>query len=84
MPTLGNKDLAHDPHIKQRGFLVELEHPVVGRRIHAGVPWTMSETPCQVRRPAPLLGADTDDVLTTLLGYSADRIADLRRTGVLA
>jgi crotonobetainyl-CoA:carnitine CoA-transferase CaiB-like acyl-CoA transferase len=84
MPTLSNKDLAHDLHLKQRGFLVELEHPEVGRRIHAGVPWTMSETPCQVRRPAPLLGADTDDVLTTLLGYSADRIADLRRTGVLA
>ena len=84
MPTLSNKDLAHDPHLKQRGFLVELEHPEVGRRIHAGVPWTMSETPCQVQRPAPLLGADTDDVLTTLLGYSADRIADLRRTGVLA
>jgi crotonobetainyl-CoA:carnitine CoA-transferase CaiB-like acyl-CoA transferase len=83
MPTLSNKDLAHDPHLKQRGFLVELEHPAVGRRIHAGVPWTMSETPCQVRRPAPLLGADTDDVLTTLLGYSPDRIADLRRTGVL-
>jgi crotonobetainyl-CoA:carnitine CoA-transferase CaiB-like acyl-CoA transferase len=84
MPTLSNKDLAHDPHLKQRGFLVELEHPAVGRRIHAGVPWTMSETPCQVRRPAPLLGADTDDILTTLLGYSADRIADLHRTGVLA
>lgn len=84
MATLSNKDLAHDSHIRQRGFLVELEHPVVGRRIHAGVPWTMSETPCQVRRPAPLLGADTDDVLSTLLGYSADRIADLRRTGVLA
>jgi len=83
MPTLSNKDLAHDPHLRQRGFLVELEHPAVGRRIHAGVPWTMSETPCQVRRPAPLLGADTDDVLTTLLGYSPDRIADLRSTGVL-
>src|SRR5208337_1562390 len=55
MPTLSNKDLAHDPHLKQRGFLVELEHPAVGRRVHAGVPWTMSETPCQVRRSAPLL-----------------------------
>jgi crotonobetainyl-CoA:carnitine CoA-transferase CaiB-like acyl-CoA transferase len=84
MPTLTNKDLALDPHLRSRGFLVELDHPEVGRRTHAGVPWTMSATPCQVRRPAPILGADTEQVLTSLLGYSADKIESLRRDGVIA
>jgi crotonobetainyl-CoA:carnitine CoA-transferase CaiB-like acyl-CoA transferase len=84
IPTLSNKDLALDPHLRERGFLVELDHPEVGRRIHAGVPWTMSATPCRVRKPAPLLGADTEDVLATLLGYSPDRIRELRDAGVLA
>jgi crotonobetainyl-CoA:carnitine CoA-transferase CaiB-like acyl-CoA transferase len=84
MPTLTNKDLALDPHLRERGFLVELEHPEVGRRTHAGVPWTMSATPCRVERPAPILGADTDEVLTSLLGYSAEKIDSLRHDGVIS
>ncbi len=84
MPTLTNKDIALDPHLRERGFLVELDHPEVGRRTHAGVPWTMDATPCRVGKPAPLFGADTDDVLMSLLGYSAERIEDLRNRGVLS
>jgi crotonobetainyl-CoA:carnitine CoA-transferase CaiB-like acyl-CoA transferase len=82
-PTLNNKDVALDPHLTQRGFLVQLEHPEVGRRIHSGVPWTMSATPCRVHKPAPVLGADTDQVLTELLGYSRRQIEDLRAADVL-
>jgi crotonobetainyl-CoA:carnitine CoA-transferase CaiB-like acyl-CoA transferase len=84
MPTLTNKDIALDSHLRGRGFLVELDHPEVGKRTHAGVPWTMSGTPCKVSRPAPLLGADTADVLTSLLGYTAEKIESLRRDGVIA
>ena len=36
-----------------------------------------------VRAAAPLLGADTDSILSTLLGYSADQISKLREDGVL-
>jgi crotonobetainyl-CoA:carnitine CoA-transferase CaiB-like acyl-CoA transferase len=84
MPTLTNKDLALDAHLRERGFLVELEHPEVGQRTHAGVPWTMSATPCKVRTPAPMLGADTDQLLSSLLGYSAETLESLRRGGVIA
>jgi crotonobetainyl-CoA:carnitine CoA-transferase CaiB-like acyl-CoA transferase len=84
MPTLSNKDLANDSHLRERGFLVELDHPEVGRRTHAGIPWTMSGTPCRVRTPAPLFGADTDEVLTTLLGFSAERIEALDKAGVIS
>ncbi len=82
-PTLSNKDLAHDPHLRERGYLVELEHPEVGKRIHAGIPWTMSGTPCKVWRAAPTLGQDTDYVLNSLLGYSQQRINELREAGIL-
>ena len=82
-PTLSNKDLAHDPHLRERGYLVELEHPEVGKRIHAGIPWTMSATPCQIWRAAPLLGQDTDYVLRSLLGYSVEKIKELRDTKIL-
>jgi crotonobetainyl-CoA:carnitine CoA-transferase CaiB-like acyl-CoA transferase len=83
IPTFSNRDVASDNHMRERGYLVELDHPEVGRRIHAGIPWTMTGTPCWVRKPAPLLGADTDDVLSALLGYSPARINELRQTGVI-
>jgi crotonobetainyl-CoA:carnitine CoA-transferase CaiB-like acyl-CoA transferase len=82
-PTLNNEDVATDPHLWARGFLLQRDHPVVGRQTHAGIPWTMSGTPCNVRAAAPLLGADTDDVLTSMLGYSAQELKQLREEGVI-
>jgi benzylsuccinate CoA-transferase BbsF subunit len=82
-PALTNKELAEDPHLHQRGFFVELPHPEVGVRQHAGVPWIFSDTPCQVRRPSPCLGQNTDDVMQRVLGYSAADIAAFRNHGVL-
>ncbi|MCS6925006.1 MAG: CoA transferase, partial [Candidatus Binatia bacterium] len=82
-PALTNKELAEDPHLQARGYFVELPHPEVGVRRHAGVPWVFSDTPCRVRRPAPLLGQDTDDVMQRVLGYSPEEIAALKERGVL-
>lgn len=82
-PALTNKELAEDTHLRDRGFFVELPHPEVGVRRHAGVPWVFSETPCQVRRSAPCLGQDTDEVMQRVLGYSVEEIAKLKANGVL-
>ncbi len=82
-PALTNRDLAQDQHLQERGFFIEHPHPEVGSRRHAGVPWVFSDTPCQVRQPAPCLGHDTDAVLQDLLGYSADEVAALRADEVL-
>ncbi len=82
-PTLNNKDIAHDPNLRERGFLVELNHSEGGKLTEPGVPWTMSATPCRVRRAAPTLGMDTEDVLTRLLGYSTEKIAALRAAQIV-
>ena len=79
-----NKYLAdEDPHLKERGYWVYKDHPEVGKRQHAGVPWKMSRTPIEVRAAAPLIGQHTDEVLTGLLGYTADQVAALRSQGAL-
>jgi crotonobetainyl-CoA:carnitine CoA-transferase CaiB-like acyl-CoA transferase len=83
VPAAQQQDLAENEHLRDRGFLVALEHAEVGRRIRAGVPWTMSRTPTKVRKPAPLRAADTDSVLQDLLGYSPGEIERLRAAGVL-
>jgi crotonobetainyl-CoA:carnitine CoA-transferase CaiB-like acyl-CoA transferase len=82
-PSLNNKDIAHDPHLRERGFLVEPNHPVGGPLMEPGVPWTMSATPCRVNRAAPTVGMDTEDVLTRLLGYSTEKIAVLRAAQIV-
>jgi crotonobetainyl-CoA:carnitine CoA-transferase CaiB-like acyl-CoA transferase len=79
-----NKDLAEDPHLAERGFFVDLEHPEVGVRRHAGIPWSMSRSESRVHRPAPCLGADTDQVLRDVCGYDDATIARLRDANVLA
>lgn len=50
---------------------------------HLGVPWQMSASDSRVRRAAPCLGQDTDQVLRDVCGYSADDVARLRDAGIL-
>jgi len=82
-PAFTNRELAEDPHLRSRGFFVELPHAEVGVRQHAGVPWVFSDTPCRVRRAAPCVGQDTDEVMRGVLGYAAEEVAGLRERGVL-
>jgi formyl-CoA transferase len=63
------------------GFPVEV-HPVVGPYHVIPPPTRFDATPASVRRPAPLIGQDGDEVLAEV-GYTADEIAALREADVL-
>jgi crotonobetainyl-CoA:carnitine CoA-transferase CaiB-like acyl-CoA transferase len=63
-------------------MVVEVDHSTAGRTRVLGVPYKLSATPGAVRRPAPLLGQHTDEVLREL-GYDDVAIADLRRRAVV-
>ncbi len=58
-----------------------IEHPTAGDVHNIGNPVKMSDTPPALRRPAPLLGEHTDEILE-FAGYSPDEIAALRESGV--
>src|SRR5208283_790465 len=75
--------LSTDANLTARDFWVYKEHPEVGTMQHAGIPWKMSGTPTEVRSAAPMLGQHTDEVLTSLLGYSASDVEALRKLGAL-
>ena len=82
-PCADNKYLCdEDPHMKQREYWVELPHPEVGIKRHAGIPWRMSETPSRVKSAAPCLGQHTDETLVRL-GYGTAEIESLRKIGAL-
>jgi len=43
----------------------------------------MTETPPTIELIPPLLAQDTEEVLSTLLGYSKDKIAELRKKNAI-
>ncbi len=55
--------MAADPQTLAREMVVELDHPRAGRTRTIGLPIKFSETPGGVRRPAPMLGQHTREVL---------------------
>jgi len=55
-----------DAHTHARRMVEEMEHPVEGRIRTLGIPLAMSGTPPCVRRPPPLLGEHTAEVLSEL------------------
>jgi crotonobetainyl-CoA:carnitine CoA-transferase CaiB-like acyl-CoA transferase len=72
-----------DPQVVARGLRVELEHPEAGTLSLLANPMKLSATPPSYPLPPPVLGEHTDAVLSGVLGMSADRIAALRRAGVI-
>jgi 3-oxoacid CoA-transferase len=58
-------------------------HPKVGDLKMVGIPFRMNGTPPSIRRPPPLLGQRTEEVLGGELGLTAERIAQLRAEKVI-
>jgi len=61
-----------DPHTRERRMVEDVEHPVAGRVHTLGFPLKMSDTPLRVRRPPPLLGEHSAEILREL-GMEDDR-----------
>ena len=72
-----SRDLVESPHLRARGFWDEPH----GAGVLPGLPWRASFG--RQSGAAPELGADTDRVLTDVLGLSGDDVAALRRSGAL-
>jgi formyl-CoA transferase len=65
-PILDYAEVVADPHTKARDMVVEMEHPEAGTVFGLGIPIKLSATPGTIRRPAPLLGQHTSEILAEL------------------
>ncbi len=81
-PILTYDRVFDDPHVRHRRMVVEVDHPRAGRTRILGIPVKLSATPGAIRRPAPVLGEHTDEILREL-GYDAAAVADLRARKVV-
>ncbi len=80
--VLDSAEVLADKHLRQRGFIVDLEHPRRGTYPMPTNPVRLSDSPTEVTR-APLLGEHNAAVYGALLGYDAAALETLRRDGVI-
>ncbi len=69
--------MLHDPQLDSRGFYRVADHTELGPHRYEGFPVQFSEARWEVRYGSPCLGEHTAHVLTKLLGYSAEEVAEL-------
>ena len=81
-PILSMKELAEEPSLRETGTIVECDHPERGPYLSVGCPVKLSDTDVTVTR-SPLLGEHTDEILSDVLGFSADDIAAFREEGAI-
>ncbi len=74
--------VAEDPHLWAREMLVKVDDAVAGEMYVPGVAMKLSVTPGHVGS-VPTPGQHTDEVLSRLLGYDAERLAALRAEKII-
>lgn len=82
-PASTMADLLNSEHLKARGFFVELAHPQAGTFKYPGAPYKLSETPWEIRSPAPTLGQHNESVFCDRLGLSREELRGLQAEGVV-
>jgi crotonobetainyl-CoA:carnitine CoA-transferase CaiB-like acyl-CoA transferase len=81
-PVFDYAQATSDPQVLQNGLIQEFDHPAAGRLKAVGTPIRLTRTPAAIRRRAPELGEDTEEVLGAI-GYGAEEIAKLVDSGVI-
>ena len=71
-----------DPHVQARGMVTQVPHPHTDSLRLVASPMKLSATPPTLRRPPPLLGEHTQQVLAEF-GLSAEDCAALRQAGAI-
>ena len=77
------EDLVNSEQLKARGFLVEADHPEMGRVKFPAAPYIYSKTPWRLERSAPLLGEHNEEVFCQHLGYQNEDLARMRGAGII-
>jgi formyl-CoA transferase len=80
--VLDSAEVLSNEHLRERGRVVDVEHPVRGRMAIPGSRFRLLASPTEVTR-APLLGENNAEVYGTLLGCGEADLDALKRDGVI-
>ena len=82
-PIYNAKDIVEDEHYRQRGSVVEVEHPALGKVKVQGVTPKLSLTPGRVEYLGRDMGEDNEELLGEMLGYTHKEIEEFRADGII-
>ena len=80
--VLDSGDVLANEHLKARGMITTVEHPVRGTFTMPGCAVQLSDSPVQVHS-APLLGQHNTEVLGSLLGLTNSDLSALKEKGIM-
>ncbi|WP_017613188.1 CaiB/BaiF CoA transferase family protein [Nocardiopsis salina] len=81
-PVLTYDEALADPHVRARGLIAEVEHPVIGPMRTIAPPTKFGEIDFSIVSAAPLLGQHSREVLAES-GLSEEEIQDLLENGTV-
>jgi len=73
-PSANPAEIATDPHLKERDFFVEIDHPEMGKGVYGRLPLRIDGAHIGNYSPAPLLGEHNGYVFGELLGIPQGEI----------
>jgi formyl-CoA transferase len=76
------EEVLEGPFAKERGMVLELDHPLEGKVRQLSSPFRLSDTPPTFRHFAPVLGEHTVEVLHSI-GCGDSEISELEQAGVV-
>ena len=83
-PIYDIEQVTRDPHIAgAREMFVEKEYPRIGKLKVTNTHIKMDRTPAGFRAPSPDLGQHNEEIYGKILGYSLEKIEELRKQGVI-
>ena len=62
VPLLKMEEFVHHPHVEEREFIIEEDHPVIGKFDRPGPPVIYEKSKWQGSRPAPTIGQHTQEI----------------------
>ena len=76
-------DALADPQLEHLNAFVEVDHPVVGKRIYPGIPFRITDMTFPESRPAPLFAEHTEEICREILQLPKNEIGRLADEGVI-
>ncbi len=72
-----------DKQLQQRQHFLQYTRPITGISVYERNGFRLSDSPAGFACHAPTLGENTDEILTHMLGYSSEDVAQFRNNGAI-